>query len=297
VVVEAARRGNFQILGSALSVGLPISDAIKFKVCVDFQLYDDLDTQLYLGIFDYAILYGEKQVALLLAAADAELTADGIRVIELILAGLSVQPLKTCAPVRVHNVALTVLKFQEQHNLAKIMQAVALPLVQVSKWWERVNGRIQIQMPPIFEQSICAFLAQPPALADLGEAIFGAHWPDAWDDAMQVVGQPSRVHPEGEVIQEISHDEPAAVRDEEAASLAVGTQTDEDIAAFVERRLGREDGHTEYAQPSNKVHLVSFRSGDGELFRTMLLKDSEFRPLRKIASWMLAIQCCSPREL
>jgi len=97
---------------------------------------------------------------------------------------------------------------------------------------------------------------------------------------MHAVGQPSMLHPEGEVIQEISHGEPAAARDDEAASLAVGTQTHEDFAAFVERRI-REDGQTEYAQPSNKVHLVSFRSGDGKLFRTMLLKDREFRPLRK----------------
>lgn len=44
---------------------------------------------------------------------------------------------------------------------------------------------------------------------------------------------------------------------------------------------------------SNKVNLISFRSGNGELFRKMLLEDKEFKPLRKSlrdAGYPLALQ-------
>lgn len=81
-----------------------------------------------------------------------------------------------------------------------------------------------------------------------------------------------------EVIQEIKHSEPAAVRDEEAAALMVRAQIEDDFAMIVERHL--QDPEVEPTQPSNKVHIISFRSGKGELFRNMLLQDEEFEPLR-----------------
>ncbi|CAE8686918.1 unnamed protein product [Polarella glacialis] len=80
-----------------------------------------------------------------------------------------------------------------------------------------------------------------------------------------------------QVIQEIHHPEPAAVRDEEVAMLTVRNQVDEDFADLVERRV--QEG--EPIQRSAKVYMISFRSGKGELFRRMLLQDPEFKPLRK----------------
>jgi hypothetical protein len=80
--------------------------------------------------------------------------------------------------------------------------------------------------------------------------------------------------------QEINHHECAAVIDEEVASLMVRGQADEDFAVLVEKQL-KEDGGEEPVRLSSKVHLVSFRSGKGELFRKMLLQDKEFKPLRK----------------
>ena len=48
----------------------------------------------------------------------------------------------------------------------------------------------------------------------------------------------------------------------------------------MERRI--QQGQEEQMLLSNKVHLISFHSrGHGELFRTMLLRDVEFRPLRQ----------------
>lgn len=47
---------------------------------------------------------------------------------------------------------------------------------------------------------------------------------------------------------------------------------------IVERHL--QDPGVEPMQPSNRVHLLSFRSGKGELFRSMLLQGKEFKPLR-----------------
>jgi len=81
-----------------------------------------------------------------------------------------------------------------------------------------------------------------------------------------------------EVIQEIMHNEPAAVRDEEVAALAVHAQVDEDFATVVKRRLRNQ--LTQAAPPSSTVWLISFRSGKGELFRKMLLHDKEFKSLR-----------------
>eukprot|EP00440_Ansanella_granifera_P017937 gb/GFBE01019480.1/.p1 GENE.gb/GFBE01019480.1/~~gb/GFBE01019480.1/.p1 ORF type:complete len:606 (+),score=83.73 gb/GFBE01019480.1/:1-1818(+) len=83
-----------------------------------------------------------------------------------------------------------------------------------------------------------------------------------------------------ELVMPIVHDEPPASRDPELLQ----EQADCDWAEHVENRIqaGAMDSVEDRpAQPSNKVHLVSFRSGKGELFRKMLLQDKEFRPLRK----------------
>jgi len=78
----------------------------------------------------------------------------------------------------------------------------------------------------------------------------------------------------------ISHpsSDPPAFRDEEVASVAVRVQADDDFALQVERRLA---GGARELDLSNAVHIISFRSGQGELFRRMLLQDKEFSPLRK----------------
>jgi len=80
------------------------------------------------------------------------------------------------------------------------------------------------------------------------------------------------------VIQEIRHHECAAVRDEEVMSLTVQFQNDEDFAVHAETML--QDRGVEPMHLSDKVHLISFRSGKGEVFRRKLLKGPEFRHLR-----------------
>eukprot|EP00928_Gymnodinium_smaydae_P013546 TRINITY_DN14937_c0_g5_i1.p1 TRINITY_DN14937_c0_g5~~TRINITY_DN14937_c0_g5_i1.p1 ORF type:complete len:441 (-),score=51.27 TRINITY_DN14937_c0_g5_i1:210-1532(-) len=79
------------------------------------------------------------------------------------------------------------------------------------------------------------------------------------------------------VFQEIAHAEPAAVIDREVAALQVQAEADDQFAQLVERRLEISELQ---GSPSEKVHLISFRSGKGELFRKMLLQDKEFKPLR-----------------
>jgi len=81
------------------------------------------------------------------------------------------------------------------------------------------------------------------------------------------------------VIQPCSHDEPPASRD----TQLLQEQEDLEWAANIESRIL--DGSavhesSELAQPSDKVHVVSFRSGQGERFREMLLQGKEFRQLR-----------------
>ena len=65
------------------------------------------------------------------------------------------------------------------------------------------------------------------------------------------------------VIEPIDHSEPAAVRDEETASVLVQTQTTDDIMMLARQQQlqGRSE---EPLQLSNKVHVISFRSGKGE---------------------------------
>eukprot|EP00973_Karenia_brevis_P095939 12429883-Karenia_brevis.AAC.1 len=76
-------------------------------------------------------------------------------------------------------------------------------------------------------------------------------------------------------IEEIQHEEPGAVQDPDMAAMQVQAQGDEDFANLAEMRLALPD-----RTPSNRVHLVSFRSGKGKLFRSMLLRGPEFRPIR-----------------
>jgi len=79
------------------------------------------------------------------------------------------------------------------------------------------------------------------------------------------------------VLQEVFHCEPAAVIDQEVAEFQVQTEADDQFAYLVERRI--QASEMQQAQ-SEKVHLLSFRAGQGELFRKMLLEDKEFKPLR-----------------
>lgn len=81
------------------------------------------------------------------------------------------------------------------------------------------------------------------------------------------------------VIQSCSHDEPPASRD----TQLLQEQADLEWAANIENRIcdgSATQESSEMAQPSDKVHLISFRSGQGEQFRDMLLQGNEFRQLR-----------------
>lgn len=84
---------------------------------------------------------------------------------------------------------------------------------------------------------------------------------------------------EGEVIEQIEHSELPPCLDAEMTALKVGSQTEDDFVRSVEKHI--RDPEMPLTQPSNKVYLISFRSGKGELFRKMLLKDKELKPLRK----------------
>lgn len=90
----------------------------------------------------------------------------------------------------------------------------------------------------------------------------------------------SSLHQDSSVIQSIAHVENPATRDPQLLELQAEMQWAEDI----ERRIRDDAAIDEGVQPaqlSNKVYLLSFRSGKGELFRKMLLHDKEFEPLRK----------------
>lgn len=91
----------------------------------------------------------------------------------------------------------------------------------------------------------------------------------------------------GSVVEEIEHSEPAAVIDQEVAALQVQAEADDQFALIVTRRLEISEVHEldherfeVQGSQSEKVFLLSFRSGKGELFRKMLLQDKEFKPLR-----------------
>jgi len=82
------------------------------------------------------------------------------------------------------------------------------------------------------------------------------------------------------VIQSVAHYDPPACRDIQLLQLQADSQWAEDTEHRI-RDAAASDGGAEPAQLSNKVNLISFRSGKGELFRKMLLQDNEFKPLRK----------------
>jgi len=101
-----------------------------------------------------------------------------------------------------------------------------------------------------------------------------------------------------EVIEAIEHNEPPAMLSpaeaenvatarwagfiELLAPTAVTTEREWADADAVERRIQtrpRSSEEEQSTQPSNAVHVVSFRSGQGHLFRKMLLEDKEFRKL------------------
>ena len=86
-----------------------------------------------------------------------------------------------------------------------------------------------------------------------------------------------------EAIQEIAHIDCATVRDEEACAVMVRTQAGEDFAVNVERQLQS----PELKQQSKQIHLIRFRSGKGETFRKMLLRDAESKP--RVVCWALQL--------
>merc|ERR1712151_893946 len=93
--------------------------------------------------------------------------------------------------------------------------------------------------------------------------------PDSSSDAQRAQ---SVVEPTMEpVIQSCSHDEPPASRD----TQLLQELADLDWAENIENRIRDASAtheRSELAQPSDKVHLISFRSGQGEQFRDMLLQ-------------------------
>jgi len=81
------------------------------------------------------------------------------------------------------------------------------------------------------------------------------------------------------VIESLVHDESPAVVDPELAELQANVQWAENVETAIRDSAVRNSYQP--VQSSPKVYLLSFRSGQGELFRKMLLQDSEFKPLRK----------------
>jgi len=129
-------------------------------------------------------------------------------------------------------------------------------------------------------------------LSDIMKACWKGTVPDSSGDMQQANRFPEPTM--APVIQSCSHDEPPAARD----AQLLQEQEDSEWAAYIENRIHspvanfsklpgsvRDDDSaahesSELAQPSDKVHLVSFRSGQGEQFREMLLQGKEFRQLR-----------------
>jgi len=114
-------------------------------------------------------------------------------------------------------------------------------------------------------------------LGGLMKACMKGTVPDSSSDAQRAQ---SVVEPTMEpVIQSCSHDEPPASRD----AQLLQELADLDWAENIENRIRDASAtheRSELAQPSDKVHLISFRSGQGEQFRDMLLQGNEFRQLR-----------------
>jgi len=108
----------------------------------------------------------------------------------------------------------------------------------------------------------------------------------SWDQLVRA--SPASAHPPTQlpeltletVIESVAHADPPARRDPELAALQADLQWAEDVENHI-RDGATNDGGAQQAQLSNRVNLISFRSGKGELFRRMLLQDKEFKPLRK----------------
>ena len=112
----------------------------------------------------------------------------------------------------------------------------------------------------------------------------GQHSGPKLEPTCRALGTVAAAHPADDnvvvtsvVIEEIVHSEPAAYIDQEAAELQAQAEADDQFAYVVERRLQASEAQQ---LQSEKVHLISFRAGQGELFRKMLLEDKEFKPLR-----------------
>lgn len=161
---------------------------------------------------------------------------------------------------------------------------------------------LQLSGPQVMRARISAFLI-PNSLSYLGAAICDGLGARLYGMAIHSTYLAAFDKPAGtcmhgncpvpaeestQVIQDVTHPvEPIATRDETLLTLQANQEWADDLLKL--QRIQEEqssatfcvDGKPALPRESNRVHLISFRSGQGELFRKMLLEDKEFRPLLK----------------
>jgi len=99
-------------------------------------------------------------------------------------------------------------------------------------------------------------------------------------DCFEPEFEPEFLQPEF-VIEHVDHEEAAAAIDPETAALQVRTDADEKFARLMEMRaLGTLLRSPSPPAPCNRVNIISFRSGQGEVFREKLMQGPELRPVR-----------------
>lgn len=157
----------------------------------------------------------------------------------------------------------------DDHTLTVICN-MALDRVYYGDWWE-------IPFPYWADTDLMANDDQGDRLENILRT--------SWHQRTQAIPQTRPEVTMEHVIQEVVHIDPPVLRDESLLALQADSQWAEDV----ERRIRTPDRAVVAAshdgvQPvrlSDKVYLLSFRSGKGELFRKMLLQDKEFKSLRE----------------
>mmetsp|Transcript_129968 Transcript_129968/g.259268 ORF Transcript_129968/g.259268 Transcript_129968/m.259268 type:complete len:498 (-) Transcript_129968:275-1768(-) len=199
---------------------------------------------------------------------------------------------KPLVPISVHEILTAMVDsldlLKEKINLAFVFQyRLKKPLLSPDSMNASAEeGATICDLLPLDRCAMAAvtedYVHHDPPLApdEVDDVIAEVMWASNIDHSISMGAHASRPNGQVFVDKSISHpssDHPA-LRDENVVSAEVRAQVDDDFALHIEGSLA--DGVREF-NLSSAVHVISFRSGKGELFRRMLLQDKEFSPLRK----------------
>jgi len=188
--LQDARDFDFQLLERTLQLGLDIPDlALGVTVPIFVECPGPLHLQwwtdnpcpgecrylacfeLKMGPLDLAILHGQREIALRLVEAGADVTADGVFGIRgWLVDAVELQWMSTRPSLgtkqKVLSIAMDVFNLQVQRSINATLKVAAMPLFQAMGCFSNMPDCLLLRKhPAIF--MICGFMAKRPMLARL----------------------------------------------------------------------------------------------------------------------------------